>query len=150
MVSVRKCGDHLGVGIISALGIISGAVQYIIFYHHRNSKLENKIISDSAWATCGFYTPECNIGPRITWSNCTMFASGGQTLCVITGASRGFGRAVALALARDFSDMGSEGQFVLVSRSEDGLEETKNQMKASFPSQKGTMYHVRFKKNKLT
>ncbi|KAJ7382836.1 hypothetical protein OS493_032472 [Desmophyllum pertusum] len=57
-----------------------------------------------------------------------MFLSGSTTCCLITGASRGLGRSVAVALAREFSESGIEGHFVLVSRSEDGLEETRNRI----------------------
>ena len=55
-----------------------------------------------------------------------MFDSGSRVCCVITGASRGFGRSAAVALAREFSGSGIEGFFVLVSRSEEGLQETRN------------------------
>ena len=57
-----------------------------------------------------------------------MFVSGSRTCCLISGASRGFGRSVAVALAREFSDSGIEGQFILVSRSGDELEETRNRI----------------------
>jgi len=56
------------------------------------------------------------------------FVPGTRTCCVITGASRGFGRSIAVALARQFSDSGIEGHFLLVSRSEEGLRETRNRI----------------------
>ena len=60
--------------------------------------------------------------------NKKMFPSGSRTCCVITGASRGFGRSVAIALAREFSDAGIEGHFVLLARCEEGLQETRNKI----------------------
>lgn len=57
-----------------------------------------------------------------------MFCSGSRPCCFITGASRGFGRSAAIALARQFSDSGTEGNFILVSRSGDGLKETKKRI----------------------
>lgn len=56
------------------------------------------------------------------------FAPGSRVCCVITGASRGFGRSVAVALARQFSDSEVEGRFILLSRSEEGLEQTRNKI----------------------
>ena len=56
------------------------------------------------------------------------FVPGSRICCVITGASRGFGRSIAVALARQFSDSGIEGDFLLVSRSEEGLRETRNRI----------------------
>ncbi|XP_020610282.1 sepiapterin reductase-like [Orbicella faveolata] len=55
-----------------------------------------------------------------------MFESGSKTCCLISGASRGFGRSVAVALAGQFSDSGTKGHFILISRSGDDLEETRN------------------------
>ena len=55
-----------------------------------------------------------------------MFKSGSKTCCLISGASRGFGRSVAVALARQFSDSGTKGHFILISRSGDDLGETRN------------------------
>ena len=52
-----------------------------------------------------------------------MLCSGSRPCCFITEASRGFGRSAALA--RQFSDSGTDGDFILVSRSGDGLEETR-------------------------
>ena len=66
-----------------------------------------------------------------------MFASGSRTCCVITGASRGFGRSVAIALAREFSDSRIESHFVLVSRSEKGLQETRNRIIEASSAAKG-------------
>ncbi|CAH3028266.1 unnamed protein product [Porites evermanni] len=63
-----------------------------------------------------------------------MFPSGSRTCCVITGASRGFGRSVAIALAREFSDEGIEGHFVLLARSEEGLQETRNKIIETYSS----------------
>ena len=57
-----------------------------------------------------------------------MFSTGSRPCCFITGASRGFGRSLAVALARQFSDSGIEGHFVLISRSGDGLEETRKRI----------------------
>lgn len=57
-----------------------------------------------------------------------MFVPGSRVCCFISGASRGFGRSVAVALAREFSESGIEGHFILVSRSEDELEETRNRI----------------------
>ena len=57
-----------------------------------------------------------------------LFVSGSRVCCVITGASRGFGRSVAVALARQCADHKTEGHFILVSRSEEGLQETRNEI----------------------
>ena len=57
-----------------------------------------------------------------------MYESGSKTCCLISGASRGFGRSVAVALARQFSDSGTKGHFILISRSGDDLEETRNRI----------------------
>ena len=57
-----------------------------------------------------------------------MFKSESKTCCLITGASRGFGRSVAVALARQFSDSGTKGRFILISRSGDDLEEARNRI----------------------
>lgn len=57
-----------------------------------------------------------------------MFCGGSRPCCFITGASRGFGRSLAVTLARQFSNSGIEGIFILVSRSEDGLEETRKRI----------------------
>ena len=59
---------------------------------------------------------------------CTMFESGSKTCCLISGASRGFGRSVSVALARQFSDSGTKGYFILISRSGDDLEETRKRI----------------------
>ena len=66
-----------------------------------------------------------------------MFASGSRTCCVVTGASRGFGRSVAIALAREFSNSGVESHFVLVSRSQEGLRETGNKITEACSGAKG-------------
>ena len=66
-----------------------------------------------------------------------MFCSDSRPCCLITGASRGFGRSAAIALARQFSDCGTEGNFILVSRSGDGLEETKKRIADVCVSAKG-------------
>ena len=55
-----------------------------------------------------------------------LFVPGSRVCCVITGASRGFGRSVAVVLARQCADHKTEGHFILVSRSEEGLQETRN------------------------
>ena len=57
-----------------------------------------------------------------------MLFAPGRVCCVITGASRGFGRSVAVALSRQCADHKTEGHFILVSRSEDGLQETRNKI----------------------
>ena len=57
-----------------------------------------------------------------------LFVPGSRVYCVITGASRGFGRSVAVALARQCADHKTEGHFILVSRSEEGLQQTRNKM----------------------
>ena len=54
-----------------------------------------------------------------------LFVPGSRVCCVITGASRGFGRSVAVVLARQCADHKTEGHFILVSRSEEGLQETR-------------------------
>ena len=66
-----------------------------------------------------------------------MFLSGSRTCCVITGASRGFGRSVAIALAREFSSAGIEGHFVLLARCEEDLQETRNKVIETYPSAQG-------------
>ena len=62
------------------------------------------------------------------YEECKMFKSESKTCCLISGASRGFGRSVAVALARQFSDSGTKGHFILISRSRDDLEETRNRI----------------------
>ena len=57
-----------------------------------------------------------------------MFESGSKTCCLISGASRGLGRSVSVALARQCSDSGTKGYFILISRSGDDLEETRNRI----------------------
>lgn len=69
--------------------------------------------------------------------NKKMFPSGSRTCCVITGASRGFGRSVAIALAREFSDAGIEGHFVLLARCEEGLQETRNKIIETYSCAQG-------------
>ena len=64
-----------------------------------------------------------------------MLCSGSRPCCFITEASRGFGRSAALA--RQFSDSGTDGDFILVSRSGDGLEETKKNIADVCVSAKG-------------
>lgn len=54
------------------------------------------------------------------------FAEVSHTCCVITGASRGFGRATAFALADAFAASGCNGHFILLSRDEKNLQETKD------------------------
>ena len=51
-----------------------------------------------------------------------------KTVAIVTGASRGFGRAVTCSLARALSENeeGRASALVLVARSKEGLEETKN------------------------
>ena len=57
-----------------------------------------------------------------------LFVPGSRACCVITGANRGFGRSVAVALARQCADHQTEGHFILVSRSEEGQQETRNKI----------------------
>ena len=71
-----------------------------------------------------------------------MFVSGSKTCCLISGASRGFGRSVAVALAREFSDFGIESHFILVSRSGDELEETRNRIIQICANAEGTAKNV--------
>ena len=56
----------------------------------------------------------------------TMFQK--KTLVILTGASKGFGQALARSLAREFSknDVGKESVLVLVARSKEGLEKTRS------------------------
>ena len=54
------------------------------------------------------------------------FAEVSKTCCVITGASRGFGRATAFALAHAFAESGCNSHFILLSRDEKKLQETRN------------------------
>ena len=55
-----------------------------------------------------------------------MFRS--KTFVILTGASKGFGQALACSLARQFSkdDVGKKSVLVLVSRSKEGLEKTRS------------------------
>ena len=71
------------------------------------------------------------------WPCKKMFLSGSRTCCVITGASRGFGRSVAIALAREFSHAGIEGHFVLLARCEEGLQETRNKVIETYSCAQG-------------
>lgn len=71
-----------------------------------------------------------------------MFESGSKTCCLISGASRGFGRSVAVALAREFSDSGIEGHFILISRSGDDLEETRNRITQVCATAEGEAYDM--------
>ena len=54
-----------------------------------------------------------------------MFQS--RTFVILTGASKGFGQALACSLAREFckNDVGKESVLVLVARSAEGLEKTR-------------------------
>ena len=67
------------------------------------------------------------------------FLSGGsRTCCLITGASRGFGKSAAVALAQQFSVSRIESHFVLVSQNEKCLQETRNAINEVCPSAQGT------------
>ena len=46
---------------------------------------------------------------------------------ILTGASKGFGRAVACSFAKEFSEseFGKDSVLVLIARSKEGLDETK-------------------------
>ena len=68
-----------------------------------------------------------------------MFETASKTCCLISGASRGFGRSVAVALARQFSDSGTKGHFILISRSGDDLEETRNRIVQICPTAEGKL-----------
>lgn len=74
-----------------------------------------------------------------------MFESGSKTCCLISGASRGFGRSVAVALAGQFSDSGTKGHFILISRSGDDLEETRNTIIQVCATAEGKASHIRNK-----
>ena len=52
----------------------------------------------------------------------------GKTFVILTGASKGFGQALACSLAREFSkdNVGKESVLVLVARSKEGLETTRS------------------------
>ena len=65
-----------------------------------------------------------------------LFVPGSRVCCVITGVSRGFGRSVAVALAGQCADHKTEGHFILVSRSEEGLQETRNNIIEIFLSRR--------------
>ena len=54
-----------------------------------------------------------------------MFSS--KSIVIITGASKGFGRAIACSFAREFSksEEGKKSVFVIVARSTEGLQKTK-------------------------
>ncbi|XP_028406110.1 sepiapterin reductase-like [Dendronephthya gigantea] len=51
----------------------------------------------------------------------------GKTCVILTGASKGFGRAVACSFAKEFaeSEFGKDSVLVLVARSKEGLDETR-------------------------
>ena len=57
-----------------------------------------------------------------------MFSKESKACFVVTGASRGFGRAVALALADEFYQCSEKSAFVLAARSAEGLQETERQI----------------------
>ena len=56
----------------------------------------------------------------------SMFES--KTFVILTGASKGFGQALACSLAREFSkdNVGRESVLVLAARSKEGLETTRS------------------------
>ena len=62
----------------------------------------------------------------------------GKTFCLITGASKGFGRSVAAAFAAQWS-FNDGSKMVLMSRDEAGLQETKNMVLKENPN---IMVHV--------
>ncbi|XP_068705638.1 sepiapterin reductase-like [Montipora foliosa] len=62
------------------------------------------------------------------------FVSGSRTCCLVTGASRGFGKSSAVALAQQFSVSGIQSHFILVSRNEKCLQETRNAINEVCPS----------------
>jgi sepiapterin reductase len=53
--------------------------------------------------------------------------------CVVTGASRGLGREIALQLAQGWSEEGVQSDLVLLARTMDGLQQTKSDIEASSP-----------------
>ena len=57
------------------------------------------------------------------------FVPGSRVCCVITGASHGFGRSIAVALARQCADHKTGGHFILVSRL--GKDSKKREIKSS-------------------
>ena len=62
-----------------------------------------------------------------------MFNKGCRTCCFVTGASRGFGRAIAIELAQTMIDKvesGANGTIVLVARSSNELQQTKEAIDA--------------------
>jgi short-subunit dehydrogenase len=69
-----------------------------------------------------------------------MLSSSSSLLLVITGASRGFGRAIANVVSA--SQRVDKVQAVLVARSADGLRETEKVMRASANGQVDVSSHV--------
>lgn len=67
-----------------------------------------------------------------------MFSKESKACCVVTGASRGFGRAVALALADEFYQCSEKSAFVLAARSAEGLQETERQILQKYKGIEGT------------
>ena len=65
-----------------------------------------------------------------------------STACIITGASKGFGRAVATELAKGFGSL----HFVLVARDTQQLEETRRQVQAVQPAGNTTIREKQKKK----
>nr|XP_002123470.1 sepiapterin reductase-like [Ciona intestinalis] len=60
-----------------------------------------------------------------------MSVFGVSTFCVVTGASRGIGQCIAVKLSSRF---GKDSKIVIIARSEEGLIETKNQIKVVCPT----------------
>lgn len=73
------------------------------------------------------------------------FAEVSHTCCVITGASRGFGRATAFALADAFAASGCNSHFILLSRDEKNLQETKDGIMALHSYAKGKIFSLKIK-----
>lgn len=69
-----------------------------------------------------------------------MFTEGCRTCCFVTGASRSFGRAVAVELARALQDGGTNNStVVLIARSKEELDETKQMITTLSPQVSGTV-----------
>lgn len=66
-----------------------------------------------------------------------MFSHGSRTFSVITGASRGFGRALAIALAKEFSKCRVNGQIAVLARSAEGLASLQSSIHKECPDIKG-------------
>lgn len=66
-----------------------------------------------------------------------MFAEGSNICCVLTGASRGFGAAIAVDVAKQAIKTKNSITFILIARSLEGLEKTKTAVNQIHSSAKG-------------